>query len=867
MSTETSPDATAEPNEANLSAESGQDTRLDTLLLPERVWSFIERRGLETVGDVIALDPASLHEKNFGRRSLADLRAAVEQVCGTSWERARAQRLAVPEVSETDGVRSFRGQWELLQRGLDGAVARMALATLRKIPIRMRRFAQANGILTVEALLALPYPTLLATRNVGRVTLRKTLSVLGTLSSEDPAAAAAAVAAAAPPPPADLDHYTDLVDLWRAETSTLSEIERQVLHLRSGLDTPARTLRAVGASLGFTGERARQIEAKAVAALAHAPGWTDLLTARLLSHLQAMAVPLEALVQDDPWLAPVRERPRFFKFVSAYLLDGRFHLVQLGDTKYLSLARKADFHKAWSRLHRLLHTRQWPAPRSVLDAAIASCAKHLGSAGRQWLAAQAAAALTLSADGQRVLNYGLTRDRRILAWLLARGEPVAVREVHERFGEGPWPEDVVFLSFGLVTVTEHLRGFTAVSEALVSRCVQHMKAYGPTRQWSSTELARVLADDLTLPPWFGPWPLYTMCLRSQRVRCLGRGIVTLPSVKGTRLPVPSLLTAELEAAGTPLRLEELERRVVVHRGLAMTGFSARLQKAPFLETTPGVYGLNHRDLPGGLDAAARAVGLLVEALTQRDQGLSLRRALARLVHQDTSFASWTPCMLRSVCRQDPRLFTTTAGSIGLEGWESTRIPSKREITREALAEGQGRALITEIQRRIAEHYDDLPSRQLLAVAAWTEDARIEGAWLVSPTATEAAPPETPVWAGLPADFTARWAALQDLEHEGEDLAGAVDTHVQRSYLDAAPRAGFDMARVLRVRQTCHSLLARAASVPAPLRSLARAAVRYFVLDDHVTWGTPPRGLDAHQALLDAVTRRLDEPQPPIPPGA
>jgi len=737
------------------------ETRLDALPLPARTRSYLARRGLKTVGDVIALDPKSLpRDKNFGRGSRASLRSAIERVCGTTWEVVRLYGPAiVPEAAVRAAVHD------------------------------------------------------------------------------------------------DLNNYETLEALWRAETSALGPKFQKVLHLRSGVDAPAMTLKAIGLALGFTRERARQVETKGLSELLRAPWWVEGLKTRLLQHLQAGAVRLDTLVQHDPWLVSLRDRPDLFAFLNTHFLDGQFHLVTLDAHTLLARTESEGFDTAWRDLDQRLQAMRWPLPRALVDAAIANAAASLGEPGRQWLSARAARFLTLSDDGSQAMGYGSKRAPKLLGWLRTQGNPVPVREVIARFGSREWPDEVVYADYAMVTTAESLKGFAELSEPLVSRCVAHMQAYGPERQWSTLELVAMLTQERTLPAWFGTWPLRSMLQRNPRVRYLGRGVVVLAEVEGDRLQLRALLVATMQAAGKPVTVKNLERLVAERRGLSLHRLTMALLQKPFVETARGLFGLIERDLPGGPDDAARATDFVAEALAQRGEGLSFWNALAQLTAHDSRFAQWTEPALRSVCRQDARFQTTLAGGVGLAAWGSARVPTRQEILREALAAPEGRVLVAEVQQRIAAVYGRASGRALLGLAAAKEGAGLEGPWLVKKDAVAADPSAPPVWEGLPEHFTARWDALHALEKAGaqEDLARAVDAHVQRVYLDAGPRGGVDMAAVLKVRRACHALLARAASCSAPLRALARAAVRHFL------HAQTPRSLDDHLALLQAVALRLDPP--------
>ena len=804
--------------EADIAFPLGLLTPLHTLSLPVEVGRFLHRYALVTVSDVVALHPTRLPwEKDFGRRNLAALRAAVEQVCGTTWEEAWLQGREGEPVEQVKTAPSAKPRppetkWTALGLRMSAEKAQQPLATVPGVPTRVLGFAKDRGITTVGQLLALPFAELSAPRALGPLTLRTTLTALSRLARKRGLK-----------PHRDLDRFASLVDLWRAETASLRSVDRQVVRSRSGLDAPAATLQEVATTLKLTPERARQIEARALAEMRISPWWVEPLRARLVRHLGADAVSLDALVQGDPWLAPLHDHPDLFLFVSQHFLGGQFHIVNPGGGVFLARTRQEDFDKAWRRLDQRLATQRWPAPRASLETTIATCGAALGEFGRQWLAARVAPFLNVSPEGPQILGYNSPRQPEIVAWLRARGEPVAVRDLVQQFGRGLWPEEIVYLESAMVALAEQLNGFAALRDVVVPRCVKHMKAHGPGRPWSSAELAAMLGDDPTLLPWFGPAALGSMLQQSPQLRSLGRGMFALAAVEGERIPLRGVILEVLQTAGSSLALDEIERRVMARRGEAAPGVLAALQRPPFVEVAPRHYGLIERDLPGGPDAAAQAVTALLQTLAQHDRGLWLQDALAPLVDQSTFFGRWTTPMLRSVCRHDPRLITSPAGAVGLTAWGNVRAPSRKGVAGKA------------------------PSAPAEAVPAEAAPA-------------EAAPAAPPAWPELPAEFVARWEALCAVEDAGEDLGRTVDAHVQGFYINASPRPAFDLTKVLKARRACHALLADAASAPEPFRHAARAAVRFFVRNDN-TWDTSPRGLDTSLAVLEAVARHRDDKAP------
>lgn len=829
------------------------NTPLTEFTFSARVWSFIERRGLETIRDAVAMAPDKLHlVKNFGRLSIAELRETIEAVTETSWEEARAELLL--DASDGAGGEAealAAPAWVRLGRRLAEHHRALPVTALRGFPTRMKRFAAERGISTLGALFDLPVDELRNARNLGRKSIADTLEVVVALLDRAPESLP-------PPPPApSIDHHADFAALWRALLGGLERVDRIILQHRSGYGTPASTLAEIGEMLGVSGERVRQIEARALRDLGAQRWWIDELDARVAAHLGDGACAIDEMAAVDPWFAPLCENDAVFSFVNERFLEGRYAILVKDDGPFIARFTQGTLDGVWAAMDEALIGHPWPADRTTIDALIDAKAAPLGAAATRWLRAKALERLMPDADNDALFaGYGGTRGREIRLWLRAAGAPVPVSEVTRAFGRGRLPEDVVFADRGMVTVAEVLEGFDACIERVVPRCVAHMTAHGADRQWSCHELASVVREEPGLPEWFGPWPLAALVQRSPLLRYLGRGIVALPHVDGERVYVRRLLVNLLEAAGRPLAGDDLRRRASVHRAITALSFEVTMQRAPFVELAHEVYGLAARDVPGGVAAIRRGTDLVAEMLDARGCGMSLVEALRRIRASSVVFESWTETMMRSFCAQDARLQTSISRAVGLSEWEDLRIPTRKEIVVQALAAGEGRAEVASLLARIEAIYGESVSRKSIAAMAWQCNARLEGEFLIArdPIARSSC---DPLLVDVPVDVATRFEVLIAEDLPLEDPDAAVVAHVRRFFLDAVTNEAIDLSRVLEAQALCESLIARASASDDRARALARAAVRYFVMSDDGAWDFTAKGLDDDLAVLRAVSALID----------
>lgn len=821
------------------------DQPLDVLDLPARMRSATERLGLTTVRDLVAIDPDSLaKQRNLGRTSLRDTRAALEALLGVSWETAAAA-LVEPVEAPTE-ARPVRA-WGDLARAVPEALRAVPVGAVPDLPTRVIHFAEREHAETLGALVDIPAETVRTAPNLARKSV---------------AAAIAAIVAFVNAParsvsdPQDLDAFSSLTALWHSRVAQLDPIERIVLRHRAGLDADPLTLEETGELLGFTRERARQLEARAVKQLLSDRRWIDAIEARLRALLEEGARPVDALAEADPWFVDLRDHTSFGRFFFDRTLDRRIRYVTLDGLTLVSIWSAEDAADAWAQLDARLRAMSWPSLWSTVIEHVDLAAAPLGTHGRRcFMDRVRARCIADGADDARVLGYGGRRADEIEAFLRGAEGPVAVAEIARRFGRGHLPEGVVFIERGRVTLAEQLAGFDDHAERLVPRCEQWMRAHGPERQWSCEELAAALSHTPDLPDWFGAWPLAAMCARSERVRYVGRLAVVLPEVEGERMHVRDILTQTLVDAEGPLEESELRARALRRRGFSDFTLTMMLQRAPFVEVERERWGLRTRDLPEGETAAARATEWVIEMLEARACGLTLRDALARLQARSSVFERWTEFMLRSVLRHDPRVVTATQGAVGLAEWDDVRLPSRRDIVIQCLAEGGGRASIETLQTRIAAMYGEAPPKHALAWAGWALGARIVGPDLVMRSGAEG--PEVTSLPGIPPEAAVLFEAMRAEEpHDLIELGRAVDQHARRFFHEAVTSDAIDLTVVLEAQRSCHALLAHAPEVGDEERRAISAAVRYFLHESDGAWDFTENGLSDDVAVLRAVIDAL-----------
>jgi hypothetical protein len=824
-------------------SESGRglalDASIDELEVSARVRGLFARRGVRTLGDALALDPTALmDEKNFGRRSLAELRAALERATGRSWEDARE---SLPLDDGPAATASQPRTWNAIGPWLPASLSATPLDAIGELPARVRSFARLREIHTLGALFAIPASALVDEPNLGRKSLADTIAI------------AVALARGGAPHGASLalEDFASFSALFRAVLAPLRPIERIVLAGRAGASEPPATLHELGEMLGVTRERVRQLELRGLASIRRDRRWLEALDARLTALAGPGPTPRDAVSERDPWLASLWDAPSIFDYVCDKILDGRWHRVDLDEVEHLSPRSQSALDACWSALNASLTSRAYPCALAEIDAAVGAATSGLGEGVRALFSERARARLEVREE-DRAAGYGADRRREMLQWLAEQPEPVSVSALTARFGRGRRPDELVVLARGRVWARERLEGFDAYVGPVSAACVAHMTSRGPERQWSCDELAReVVGAGAPLPPWFGPGPLAALLRRGGLVRYLGRGVVALPDVQGERVHIHALLEQTLREAGAPLALDELARRARDRRAVTTLALAGALRRPPFVRVGPGVVGLWDRDVAGEPSDVTRANEQVFQWLSSAGVGLSARRALERLSLVHPIYIRWNTDILRSAWLRDARLQGSAAGTVGLIEWEDPRVPSRKALVEAALV--GGRAELDAIIQQIERVHGETLTRGAVAWMARAHGATREGDTLVVSSRPEDVPSEAAaLFPQLPRRMAIELEALASEPSPVDALGAAVDAHTRQLYLDAVVNEGIDLDLVCELQRRSHALLANWGGASSEARRWILAAVRYFIESNEAASDFVEAGLEDDRAVIDAV---------------
>jgi hypothetical protein len=298
---------------------------------------------------------------------------------------------------------------------------------------------------------------------------------------------------------------------------------------RAGMHGERETLEELGAMLGVTRERVRQIEARVIGRLAERSRWRRSVEANLTAAFgSGRAIPL-TLLAEDAWWAGIDEQHRLLDYVVRRIFEdqlfvleapsGRRYLTKFGPSQFVTRLESAK-----TRVAKLEYPVEMGAITEILHAEAAALDPILFSELQHGIEE------LLLRDPNRpelALGYGRYRADDVIAFLNGQPEPVRIEVLEAHCGRGALPDEVLHFRRGVVGLKRHFPDFDGWMERLVPAALQVMQERPAGRQWLVPELHEALCERSLAPDWLGHWHLASLLRSSKQIDYLGRLRVAL----------------------------------------------------------------------------------------------------------------------------------------------------------------------------------------------------------------------------------------------------------------------------------------------------------------------------------------------------
>lgn len=395
--------------------------------------------------------------------------------------------------------------------------------------------------------------------------------------------------------------------------------DKEAFLLRHGYGAAPLKLEEIGARLGVTRERARQLVGRARAHLLEHQRWPHELHERVDVLLRERTEPLylDIIAAEDEWFEGFAERMQFLAEITnsfcspqAYTLniDGRVVVSRIDGDRWnvlkrrvihtLSLQTSARLTEADTRLvvHSIAAGEGVPELATALFASVeghlhfarsrGSTQRYLQSVGRG--AASAVSAILAEAGGPLTIDDIRVRLQERTGRL---HNDVFVRSAISRVGGFPFPNR----RYGLA---DHLPLTEEQKEDLLSTAEDILAETADGRQWHASEIAKEIANRCPKAEAVcDPYWVNILLHDSQEVADLGRMVWVakngLRAVTSDRRAIAELCVRALLAAGHPMSSAEL--RSVIQKTRGVRDNHQITPSGRLIRIGRGIWGLAGRD--------------------------------------------------------------------------------------------------------------------------------------------------------------------------------------------------------------------------------------------------------------------------------
>lgn len=498
--------------------------------------------------------------------------------------------------------------------------------------------------------------------------------------------------------------------------------QRDILTRRMGLGCKPETLQSVAEDYNITRERIRQIEAKVTKRIIRKENWDNILTTQIEKLLANRDYPLPVLGLEavNSWFTGIAEEATAFSYILENFCGGRVSITEIGGIQYVGFLTQEEWQEAIAEGAKILkyasdknwdetHIQKLLAPalpekarefRKLLwEHLLKNCHFSAGEPGHRVLVSfgrgiENAVEAVLS-EAETPLHYSeialLTKQRL--------DREVDVRRVHSAAANVG-----ILLGRGIYGLEQHLDVNSADLERLCDEASGIILGGPDGRQWHSAELLVGLIERGLTIDCLNKYIVDYALRKNPNLNRLGR--MTWSAKDGgsisERIDIRNAVQQLVFDAGRPLTTSEIRQRLLALRGVNDT-FQFTFAD-PIIRLSPGLWGLNDRDLPIPRAEQPALIEHLVTKLHQIDTGIHSSELATKLDHPWNGIS---PQIILSIGVLDERLKVSLGQFLYLAEWGNPKRETIFQIVQRLVENGPDTFTNADIVKQI-EQQSTLP---------------------------------------------------------------------------------------------------------------------------------------------------------------
>lgn len=506
----------------------------------------------------------------------------------------------------------------------------------------------------------------------------------------------------------------------------LCEKETLILKLRLGYEQSKLTLEEVGAKLGLTRERIRQIEKNAYKKLMNYNYWDDILLDkldRLLSAKRNIPLYVSMLEIEDCWFKGCSEKQEFISELIFHISEKRLKILNFGEPIISRIPQDLLFQILNELLDDIEQLSSQNITRDDLNMVIEDKLNKYDCLDlRDIMTVQIEDKLQFRYDSDLSEEYlvGVGNGFKLKLLSLLQESPIPLhyieitqlfnkkydsknseRTIHSKFN---LYSDFKLFARGTYGLLSHLDIADEQQKFIIWQCEKLIEESNVNKQWSCHEiLTRLSGEIYTNKFHLDKYRLDIILSKSSKLRSMGRQIwVHCDSekiFKQSRIEIESTCIQVLLNAGVPLSSDILINEVEKIRGVGE--FLILQPNNNYTRVAPNLWGLVERDFYIRENEKGQILNSLWSILREFGCCLYIDELKEFLdIESNADFNNFTNYMLYSLATLDNRFRAFRGYFIGLSDWDNNTRFNFSLAVKKVISDMKIPMLTSEIQEKV-----------------------------------------------------------------------------------------------------------------------------------------------------------------------